>query len=73
MSAALRGTGNFKPGMVVQTASVILNMILAPFLIFGWVTGRPMGVAGAALATFISVVVGDRLAARSTSCQPART
>ena len=37
MGAALRGTGNFKPGMVVQTATVILNMILAPFLIFGWV------------------------------------
>jgi len=58
MSAALRGTGNFKPGMVVQTASVILNMILAPFLIFGWGTGRPMGVAGAALATLVSVVAG---------------
>jgi putative MATE family efflux protein len=58
MSASLRGTGNFKPGMVVQTATVILNMVLAPFLIFGWVTGRPMGVAGAALATLVSVVVG---------------
>ena len=40
MGAALRGTGNFKPGMVVQTATVILNMVLAPFLIFGWGTGR---------------------------------
>jgi putative MATE family efflux protein len=58
MSAALRGTGNFKPGMVVQTATVILNMVLAPFLIFGWATGRPMGVAGAALATLVSIVVG---------------
>jgi len=58
MSAALRGTGNFKPGMVVQTATVILNMILAPFLIFGWVTGRPMGVAGAAIATLVAIAVG---------------
>jgi len=58
MGAALRGTGNFKPGMVVQSATVLLNMILAPFLIFGWVTHRPMGVAGAALATFIATVVG---------------
>jgi MATE family, multidrug efflux pump len=57
MGAALRGTGNFKPGMVVQTASVILNMVLAPFLIFGWLTHRPMGVTGAAVATFVSVVV----------------
>src|SRR5206468_1989186 len=35
-----------------------LNMVLAPFLIFGWVTHRPLGVTGAALATFVAVVVG---------------
>ena len=58
MGAALRGTGNFKPGMVVQSVTVILNMVLAPFLIFGWVTHRPLGVTGAALATFVAVVVG---------------
>ncbi len=27
MAAALRGTGNFKPGMVVQTATVIINIV----------------------------------------------
>jgi putative MATE family efflux protein len=58
MGAALRGTGNFKPGMVVQTATVILNMLLAPVLIFGWITGRPLGVAGAALSSLVAVVVG---------------
>ncbi len=58
MSAALRGIGNFKPGMVVQTATVVVNIVLAPILMFGWVTGRPMGVAGTALATLIAVVVG---------------
>ena len=58
MSAALRGTGNFRPGMVVQTASLGINMILAPFLIFGWGTGRPLGVTGAALSTLVAVVVG---------------
>jgi putative MATE family efflux protein len=58
MSAALRGTGNFKPGMVVQTATVILNMILAPFLIFGWGTGHAFGVAGAAVSTVVAIVVG---------------
>jgi MATE family, multidrug efflux pump len=57
MGAALRGTGNFRPGMIVSTASVILNMILAPFLIFGWVTGRAYGVAGAAISTLIAVAV----------------
>jgi putative MATE family efflux protein len=58
MASALRGTGNFTPGMVVQTATVVLNIVLAPFLIFGWVTHQPLGVAGAALATFISVALG---------------
>jgi putative MATE family efflux protein len=58
MSAALRAIGNFKTGMVVGTATVILNMLLAPFLIFGWGTGRPLGVAGAALASLVAIVVG---------------
>jgi putative MATE family efflux protein len=59
MAAALRGTGNFKPGMVVQTATVILNIVLAPFLIFGWGTGRALGVAGAAIASLVAIAVGS--------------
>jgi putative MATE family efflux protein len=58
MAAALRGTGNFKPGMVVQTATVIMNIVLAPTLMFGWITGRPMGVAGAGLASLVAIIVG---------------
>jgi putative MATE family efflux protein len=58
MGAALRGTGNFRPGMIVQTATVIINIVLAPVLIFGWGTGRPMGVAGAAVATFLAILIG---------------
>jgi putative MATE family efflux protein len=58
MGSALRGTGNFKPGMIVQTTTVVVNMLLAPILIFGWFTGYPMGVAGAALSTLVAVVVG---------------
>ena len=58
MGAALRGTGNFRPGMIVQTATVIINIVLAPILIFGWGTGRPMGVAGAAVATFLAILIG---------------
>jgi putative MATE family efflux protein len=57
MGATLRGTGNFKPGMIVGTASVIINMICAPFLIFGWGTGAAFGVAGAAVSSLIAVVV----------------
>ena len=58
MSAALRGTGNFKPGMIVQTSAVIINMVLAPLLIFGVGTGRPLGVAGAAVASLIAIAIG---------------
>jgi putative MATE family efflux protein len=57
-ASALRGIGDFKPGMVMQSATVVLNIVLAPVLMFGWGTGHPMGVAGTALASFISVVVG---------------
>jgi putative MATE family efflux protein len=58
MSAALRGTGNFKPGMIVQTGTVIINIVLAPLLIFGVGTGRPLGVSGAAIASLIALIIG---------------
>ncbi len=58
MAAALRGVGNFKPGMIVQTATVIINLLLAPILIFGWGTGYALGVAGAAVATLVAVAIG---------------
>jgi putative MATE family efflux protein len=58
MASALRGVGNFRPGMVVQTVTVIINMVVAPFLIFGWYGMPQMGVAGAAFASLISVVIG---------------
>ncbi|WP_437298250.1 MATE family efflux transporter [Sorangium sp. So ce426] len=54
LGSALRGIGDMKPGLVAQTASVLLNMVLAPFLVFGWVSGRPLGVFGAALATLLA-------------------
>ena len=58
MGASLRAVGNFKPTMVVSTVTVVLNMILAPILIFGWGTGRPLGVAGAAISSLIAIIVG---------------
>jgi len=58
LGSALRGTGIVKPTMLVQALTVILNIILAPVLIAGWVTGRPLGVMGAALASSISIAVG---------------
>lgn len=58
MDSALRGTGITKPTMVVQMLTVLLNAILSPLLITGWLTGHPLGVAGAGLATSISIAVG---------------
>jgi len=57
LGSALRGIGDMKPGLIAQTASVLLNLLLAPFLIFGWIGGHPLGVSGASLATLISTVV----------------
>jgi len=57
MGSALRGTGIVKPTMVVQMISVLINIILSPILIAGWFTGKPMGVAGAGLASSIAIIV----------------
>lgn len=56
LGSSLRGIGDMKPGLIAQMLSVMLNMVLAPFLVFGWGTGYPLGVAGAGLATLISTV-----------------
>jgi putative MATE family efflux protein len=58
MGSALRGTGIVKPTMAIQALTVLLNTALAPVLIAGWGTGYAMGVAGAGLASSISIVVG---------------
>lgn len=58
MGSALRGTGIVKPTMIVQAVTVLLNVVLAPVLIAGWVTGHPMGVAGAGLASTLSIACG---------------
>ena len=58
MGSALRGTGIVKPTMAIQALTVLLNTALAPVLIVGWGTGFAMGVAGAGLASSISIVVG---------------
>jgi putative MATE family efflux protein len=58
VSSALRGLGDFKPGMIVGSSTVALNMALAPVLIFGWGTGVALGVAGAAVASLVAVAVG---------------
>jgi putative MATE family efflux protein len=63
MFATLRGTGIVKPTMILQMVTVLVNVILAPVLIAGWGTGKPMGTAGAGLASTISIVLGLILSA----------
>jgi putative MATE family efflux protein len=58
LGSGLRGTGIAKPTMLVQMITVILNVILAPILISGWLTHHPYGTAGAGLASSISIAVG---------------
>jgi putative MATE family efflux protein len=58
MGAALRAIGNFRTGTIVSTATIIVNIVLTPVLIFGWGIGRAFGVAGAALATLLSILFG---------------
>ena len=61
MMSALRGTGVVQPTMIVQMVTVLLNALLAPVLIAGLGTGWPLGVAGAGLASTISVAAGVML------------
>ena len=58
VGAALRAMGDMKIPTVIQVATVVLNIVLAPVLMFGWGTGHPLGVAGAAIASLIAVGLG---------------
>jgi putative MATE family efflux protein len=58
LSAALRGVGDVRTAATTQIASIALNIVLAPILIFGWLTGVRLGIAGASLATLISLSAG---------------
>ena len=49
----LQGTGNMRDPMIIQLIGAVINIILDPVFIFGWLGLPAMGVAGAAVATVI--------------------
>jgi len=52
--ALMRGYGDTITPMLVMFGSVVLNIIIDPFLIFGWWAFPEMGIQGAAVATVFS-------------------
>ncbi len=52
--ALLKGWGDTFTPMIIMVASTLLNIVLDPFLIFGWAGLPALGVAGAAWATVIA-------------------
>jgi putative MATE family efflux protein len=51
-----RGMGNTKTPMIIMLQANLMNILLDPILIFGWLGLPAMGVRGAALASVISQI-----------------
>lgn len=62
LQASLQGIGNSTTPLLVQAATVVLNIIIDPLLIYGWGPFPAMGVAGAAWATVFSRAVASFIA-----------
>ncbi|MCX6827155.1 MAG: MATE family efflux transporter [candidate division Zixibacteria bacterium] len=58
LGAIFRASGNTRSPMFSYVTATLLNIVLDPFLIFGWGPFPRLGVAGAATATVISVFIG---------------
>ncbi|EJN60720.1 MATE family efflux transporter [Halogranum rubrum] len=56
-TSLMRGYGNTRTPLVVMLVSVVVNVVLDPFLIFGWWVFPALGIEGAAIATVFSRVV----------------
>lgn len=54
MAIALEFTGDVRAGTLAQTAVVVLNAVLAPVLMFGWLGLPPLGLTGTGLASFVA-------------------
>ncbi|HEX4637658.1 MAG TPA: MATE family efflux transporter [Rhizomicrobium sp.] len=58
LGSALRASGVVGIPTMIQSATVVINAILAPILVMGFITGHPLGVAGAGLASSIAALFG---------------
>ncbi|GAB4313878.1 MAG: MATE family efflux transporter [Candidatus Zixiibacteriota bacterium] len=57
--AIFRASGNTRLPFLVHSVAVVLNVVLDPFLIFGWGPFPELGATGAAIATVIAYAVGS--------------
>ncbi len=55
----LRAIGDTKTPVKINIATVLLNLVLDPFFIFGWAGFPELGVTGAAVATMFSNSLGS--------------
>ncbi len=55
----LRAIGDTKTPVKINIATVLLNLVLDPFFIFGWASFPKLGVTGAAVATMLSNSLGS--------------
>ncbi len=53
-----RGMGDTKTPMMIMLQANVLNIVLDPILIFGWLGMPAMGVRGAAVASLVSQIYG---------------
>jgi len=54
----IRGSGNTKTPMYIRGSAALLNVILDPFLIYGWGFFPMLGLRGAAIATLLAQILG---------------
>lgn len=58
VEAAFVAWGDSRASVTINVVAVLVNVVLDPFLIFGWWVFPAWGIQGAALATLVAYVVG---------------